>query len=63
MTDLPDDGLTSRKFETENARTLRWAMGVHCKLLPGCPGEHHPDCPRYPPRWATTVPGTPQDAA
>ena len=47
---------TDPAFERENAMMLRWAMDVHCALLPGCPGEHHPDCPRYPPRWATTDP-------
>jgi hypothetical protein len=40
--------------ERENRARLRHALTVYCARLPGCPAEHHQDCPRYPPRWATT---------
>jgi len=38
--------------ERENARLLAFARTVFCRQLPGCPQEHHPDCPRHPARWA-----------
>jgi len=53
------DELTDPAFERQNSAYLRWSLTIYCVLLPGCPGEHHPDCPRYPPRWATTDPRNP----
>lgn len=48
MTDHDDPAAGER----ENARRLAFARTVFCRQLPGCPAEHHPDCPRHPARWS-----------
>lgn len=41
--------------ERENTRLLRYAMTIYCTC--GNPAQHHEDCPRFPARWASTLPG------